>query len=102
MNFLIYEARDHTFGVIQIPNYFQESGVIQLRNNFIPKSNVDLEVEPKKCMKVRLECSKEQKEILIYIYHEFPKVISWNYDDLKIYDKNVIQNTIELELEVNP
>jgi len=37
MNFLIDEAIAHTFGVEELLEYFQESDVIQLRNNVIPK-----------------------------------------------------------------
>ena len=76
MNFLINEAVAHTFGVEELLDYFQESYVIKLRNNFIPKgllsfkwlfdyedvqkekilvvqkeSSVELEVEPKKMYK---------------------------------------------------
>jgi len=40
--------------------------------------------------------------MLLYIYNEFSKVIAWTYDDLKTYDKDVIQDTIELMLDAKP
>jgi len=40
--------------------------------------------------------------MLLQIYHEFAKVVSWTYDDLKTYDQNVIQHTIDVELDVKP
>jgi len=127
MNFLIDEVVAHTFGVTELPDYFQESYVIQLRNNVIPKgllsfeqffnseyvqrsktlvfqkeTHFELEVEPQKSIKVGSKCIKEEKEMLLHIYHDFSKVIAWTYDDLKTYDKNMIQHTIELMPNAKP
>jgi len=40
------------------------------------ESNVELEVEPKKCIKVGLDCSKEEKKMIFQIYHELSKAIA--------------------------
>jgi len=37
MNFLLGEAMAHTFGTQEMLDCFQESDVIQLKNNVIPK-----------------------------------------------------------------
>jgi len=63
---------------------------------------MELEVELGRSIKVGSECTEEEKEILLQIYHEFAKVITWTYDDLKTYDNNVIQHTIELMPNVKP
>ena len=99
MNFLLDEAVAHTFGIQEMPNCFQESNVIQLKNNVILKgllsferlfdskdvqkakslailkgNYVELEVEPKKYVKVGLECSDIEKTIMSQIYHEFSQL----------------------------
>jgi len=43
MNFLLDELVAHTFDIYELPNYFQESDVIQLRNNVIPKGLLSFE-----------------------------------------------------------
>lgn len=69
----------------------------------IKKDNyVELEVEPRKYVKVSSKCSNMEKAIMYQIYHEFSQVISWTYDDLKTYEKSFIQHTIELEPNVKP
>lgn len=127
MNLLIDEIVAHIFGIQELLDWFQESNVIQLRSNVIPKgiisfecllyyeyihrskmlaiqkqTLVELEVEPGKYIKVRSKCIEKEKEKLLHIYHEFPQVIAWIYDNLKIYDKDVIHHTIELMLDVKP
>lgn len=57
---------------------------------FQKESYVELEVECRRNIKVGLECTEEEKEILLHIYNYFFKVIAWKYDDLKTYDKDVI------------
>jgi len=86
MNFLVDETIGHTFDIKELPDYFQESDVIQLKNNIIPKEllsferlfdskdvqkakslatqnkgNIELEVEPRKSIKVGSECSEEEE-----------------------------------------
>lgn len=66
------------------------------------ESYVELEIKLEKHIKVRSKCSNEEKSIITHIYHEFLKAISYTYDDLKTYDKSVIQHTVELELDAKP
>jgi len=55
---------------------------------------MELVVEPRRSIKVGSECTMEEKKMLLLIYQEFAKVIAWNYDHLKTYEKNVIRHTI--------
>lgn len=43
MNFLLDEAIAHTFGIQELPYCFQESNVIQLKNNVISKGLLSFE-----------------------------------------------------------
>jgi len=44
MNFLLDEAVAHTFGIQELRNYFQESNIIQLKNNVITKGLMSFEI----------------------------------------------------------
>ena len=127
MNFLLDEIVAHTFSIQELLDYLQESDVIQIKNNVIPKgllsfermfdskyvqkakyltiqkeNYVELKIEPSKYIKVGLECSDEEKAIVSEIYHEFSKVIAWTYDNLNTYDKSVIQHIIKHEPNAKP
>jgi len=66
------------------------------------ESYVEIEIEPDRYIKICSKCSNEEKVIVSQIYHEFSKAISWTYDDIKTYDKSVIQHIIELEPDAKP
>ena len=66
------------------------------------KISKELEVEPKKYIKIGSKCIEEERLKLLKLYHQFLGVITWIYDDLKTYDKEVIHHTIELMPNVKP
>jgi len=54
---------------------------------FQKESYVELEVELGRHIKVGSECIEDKKEMLLHIYNEFSKVISWTNDDMKLMTK---------------
>lgn len=66
------------------------------------KTSKELEVELKKYIKIGSQYIEEEKLKLMDLYHQFLGIIAWTYDDLKTYDKEIIQHTIELMPDVKP
>jgi hypothetical protein len=44
----------------------------------------------------------ENKEMYVKLIREYSNVFSWTYDDLKVYDTNIIQHTILVKEGQNP
>jgi hypothetical protein len=63
--------------------------------------NIGTEQEPK-IIKISKNLTIENKERYIKLMKEFFDVFAWSYDDLKVYDTNVIQHTIPVQRNVKP
>ena len=53
-------------------------------------------------MKLSKALSPEGKEQYVRLISEFSDVFAWDYLDLKVYDKNIIQHTIPIKPDHNP
>lgn len=104
--------------------------VLQLKENFIPRSLVPLEdllddddvaqkptmvpieagvedinigtTEKPKMVKLSKSLTSEMKGKYATILVEFFDMFAWDYSDLKVYDKNIIQHTIPIKSNQNP
>ena len=54
-----------------------------------------------KMVKMSKSLSVKVKEKHIDLLSEFSDVFTWDFVDLKVYDKNIIQHTILLKLDQN-
>lgn len=61
-------------------------------------SHKKIEINTGKRIKMGLECITEEQNLVLQLWKEFADIIAWIYNDLKTYDKSVIQHTIELVL----
>jgi len=50
-----------------------------------------------KFVKLSKTLSPEAKEKYVKLLSEFSDVFAWDYSDLKVYDKNIIQHTIPIK-----
>ena len=104
--------------------------IIQLKNNTIPKGlvpleelfddndvakntkvipndtevedfNIGTEHEPR-IIKISKSLTLESKERYIKLMKKFFDVFAWTYDDLKVYDTNVIQHAIPIKENEKP
>lgn len=55
--------------------------------------NIGTEEDPK-IIKISKNLSHEAKGEYIHMLTIFSDVFTWSYDDLKVYDTNIIQHTI--------
>lgn len=67
----------------------------------VEECNIGTKQEPK-IIKISKSLTKKNKERYIKIMKEFYDVFAWSYDDLKVYDLDVIQHTIPIQRNVNP
>jgi hypothetical protein len=49
-----------------------------------------------------LGCSKQEKAAFIKLFKEFKDVFAWTYEDLKIFDPNIIQHVIPMKPQTLP
>ena len=65
--------------------------------------DVNLGKEDKPNMvKLSKTLSPEAKAKYIKLLSEFSDIFAWDYTDLKVYDKNIIQHTIPIKLDQKP
>lgn len=55
-----------------------------------------------KMLKIGIQNSSSEVDKIIDFCREFSNIIAWTYEDLKVYEKSVVQHTIELVSEVRP
>eukprot|EP00253_Pinus_taeda_P008952 PITA_08952 len=124
------EATEEDLEATIFLNVVARHDIIQLNNNIIPRGLVPLErlfdtndvvVKPiilpsdgemehynlgieenPKMVKVSNTLKIEHKPHYAELLKEFSDVFSWRYEDLKVYDKIVIQHTIPLKENENP
>ena len=59
-------------------------------------------LEKPKMVKISKSLSLEMKGKYAMLMSQFSDVFSWEYYDLKVYDKSIIQHTIPLKLDQKP
>ena len=67
----------------------------------VEEFNIGTEEDPK-VIKISRNLTKEYKEMHTKLVKEFYDVFAWSYDDLKLYDLDVIQHTIPVQRNVKP
>ena len=65
------------------------------RDDEVKECNIGTERDPK-VIKISKNLTKESKKKYIKLMKEFYDVFAWTYDDLKVYDLDVIQHTIPI------
>ena len=55
-----------------------------------------------KLVKLSKTLSPEVKENYVKLLSKFSDVFAWEYSDLKVYDKNIIQHTIPIKPDQKP
>ena len=85
-------------GLVPLEEIFDSNDVV--RNPKVAPSDVEEEEcgigtkkEPK-IIKISRSLNQENKKRDIKLMREFYDVFAWSYDDLKVYDPDVIQHTI--------
>ena len=90
-------------GLVPVEGIFDNNDVakspkVALRDDEVEECNIGTETDPK-VIKICKNLTKESKERYIKLMKEFYDVFAWTYDDLKVYDPNVIQHTITIPKE---
>jgi hypothetical protein len=49
------------------------------------------------CINLGTGCSEQEKSTFIKLFKEFKDVFAWTYDDLKMFEPNIIQHTIPMK-----
>ena len=111
-------------------NHIVGRDIVQLKNNIIPKGLVPLEIhfdnndvarnpkvtpndeeiedcnigtqEKPKIIKLSKTLGPGIKEMYINLMKDFPDVFAWSYEDLKVYDTNIIQHVIPIRDDQKP
>ena len=108
----------------------EESDILNLKDNFLPKGltpledlfdsndvsrkpkmeplrsdieecNISIELKPK-MIKLSKALPQQEKEKYIALFKEFQDVFAWSYEDLKSYDTNIIQHKILIKEDQKP
>lgn len=91
-------------GLITLENLFDHEDV--KNDNWKLTTNkgdyVEMLVGSGRVLKVGKDVSLEDKKKLARYCDEYEGILAWAYDDLKGYDPNIIQHTIELTNEAKP
>jgi hypothetical protein len=58
--------------------------------------NIGTSDDPK-ILKIGAQCSQEEKERFMDLFHEFKDVFAWSYEDLRGFDPNIIQHAIPVK-----
>jgi hypothetical protein len=58
--------------------------------------------ENPQCINLGLGCSKHEKSAFVKLFKEFKDVFAWTYEDLKMFDPNIIQHVIPMKPQTLP
>jgi hypothetical protein len=58
--------------------------------------------ENPQCINLGLGCSKQEKAAFVKLFKEFKDVFAWTYEDLKMFDPNIIQHVIPMKPRTLP
>ena len=67
----------------------------------VDEFNIVIDKEPK-IVKLSKSLSLENKNKYIELMRQFSDVFAWSYEDLKVYDKGIIQHTIAIKEDKKP
>jgi hypothetical protein len=88
-------------GLVPLEKMFDENDVAKNPNITASEEDVeDFNIENKensKMVKLSKTLSLEVKQDYVKLMKDFLDVFTWSYDDLKLYEKNVIQHVIPLK-----
>lgn len=62
----------------------------------------EIEVAKDKMLKLGKVCTPEEHQTFINLCHEFHNIIAWKHSDLKGFDPNIVQHTIEPKSGAKP
>ena len=62
----------------------------------------EVEIATGKKLKLGKVCTPEERQTFMNLCNEFQDIIAWSYSDLKGFDPNIAQHTIELEPGAKP
>jgi hypothetical protein len=74
-------------------NDVEKSTKITINEGDVEDCNIRTPEDPK-IVKLSRNLSPEVKERYVKLMKEFPNVFPWSYDELKVYDTNIIQHVI--------
>jgi hypothetical protein len=63
--------------------------------------NIGTQEDPK-ILKIGAQCSEQEKQKFMDLFHEFQDVFAWSYEYLCGFDPSVIQHTIPIKEEAKP
>lgn len=58
--------------------------------------------EDPKMVRIGKACNSQEREDMLQLLREYKDVISWSYEELKIYDSNIITHDIPLRPDAKP
>jgi hypothetical protein len=93
-------------GLVPLEKIFDNNDVarspkIIVNERDVEDSNIGTR-EDLKIIKMSRTLSPEVKERYIKLIKEFPDVFSWSYENLKVYDTNIIQHVIPIKQDHKP
>eukprot|EP00253_Pinus_taeda_P036212 PITA_36212 len=97
---------DNLRGLIPLEEIFYQDDVAR-KPTLVPTDkgvedvNIGTTNKPK-FVKLSKALPPEVKAKYVRLIYEFPDVFSWDYSDLKVYDKDIIQHTIPIKLDQEP
>ena len=104
----ILQLKDNVIprGLIPLEELFDQDDVAK-KPSLVPTDkgveDVNLGTADKpKLVKLSKALSPEVKEKYVKLLSEFSDVFAWDYSDLKVYDKNIIQHTIPIKPDQKP
>ena len=104
----IIQLKSNSFprGLVLLEDIFDSNDVakshkVPSRDDEVEECNIGTERDPK-FIKMSKNLTKESKERYIKLMKEFYDVFAWTYDDLKVYDPNVIKHTIHVQENAKP
>jgi hypothetical protein len=63
--------------------------------------NIGTQEDPK-ILKIGAQCSEQEKQKFMDLFHEFCDVFAWSYNDLHGFDPSVIQHAIPIKEDARP
>jgi hypothetical protein len=77
-------------------NDVSKNVVIQTEETDVEDCDISLDVNPR-LVKVSRKLSKKQKEAYIELMKQYSDIFAWSYEDLKVFDTEIIQHKIPLK-----
>ena len=69
--------------------------------NQVEDLNLGTDVDPK-IVKLSKKVPEEYKELYLKLFQSYKDVFAWSYQDLKIFDINIMQHKIPLKEDAKP